>query len=271
MTELINRFHFIDPSFNPSITDEKECIATFDSFSTTIALKKENKVIALEIFDHKTKNIASFIEEDFRLFDLFSDNYQRTTLCFSSQKETLIPTTVFDRSYIEDYIKFNFQSIDNEVVLYDDIKELGIIHVYTINRALLNTLNKIMPNAVIKNQKSVLIEKFYQHNGKMCNMYVNTKQGSFDGVAFNEKGLLFANTFYYNSANDYIYYLMNIIKQLKLNPETLNLFLSGEIGKEDAIYNLIYKYIRNISFIQKPDEIELPLEITPYHYYLTIF
>src|SRR3989337_1519999 len=35
--------------------------------------------------------------------------------------------------------------------------------------------------------------------------------------------------------------------------------LSGEIDKEGAIYNYIYKYIRNISFIQKPDEIELPL------------
>ena len=55
MTDLIKRINFIDPSFNTSKPEEIECVAILDSFCTSIALKKENKVIGLNVFDHKTK------------------------------------------------------------------------------------------------------------------------------------------------------------------------------------------------------------------------
>ena len=270
MTELIKRTSIIDPSLKDIKTDVSECIVALDSFCTTVAYINDNKVSSLEIFDHKTKDITSFNEVDLTLFNFFSSSFKSITLLCSSSKETLIPTSVFDKAYLEDYIKFNFQSIENEVVLFDEIKALDIIHVYTINQLFLSTLKKIAPHAIIRNQKSVLIEKFYKHNGTMSNVYVNTKQDCFDCIIFNDKGLQFVSTFFYKTAPDYIYFLMNVIKQLALNPETINLMLSGQIEKGDAIYNLIYVYIRNINFIQKPIEIELTLSDMPYHEFFTV-
>lgn len=266
MSELIKRIHYIDPTFNPATAFDVDCVVTLDNFCTYIALKKENKLIALQVFDHKTKNINAFTEDDFKHFELLSNSYKNITVLCASQKDTLIPTTDFDKFNIEDYIKFNFQTIDNEVVLYDDLVDLEITNVYTINQSLLKTLNNLWPGFIIRNQKSDLLTHFFKHNGQAQNVYVNTRQDCFDCIVFNEKGLLFSNSFYYNSAQDYIYYLMNVVKQLGLNPEELNLFLSGEIEKEGAIFNFIYRYIRNINFIQKPETTEWLLEEVPYHY-----
>ncbi len=270
MTELIKRINFIDASFDTSKTDAVECIAVLDSFCTSVAFKKENKIIGLKVFDHKNQNITSFSEDDFNFFDLFSSPYKSTTLLCCSLKETLVPTSVFDKSYSEDYIKFNFQSIDNEAVLNDDIKTLDITHVYTLNQSFLNTLKRIMPQAIIRNYKSALIDACFTHNGTMSNVYVNTRQDCFDCIIFTEKGLLFANTFNYKSAQDFIYYLMNVLKQLGLNPESINLFLSGAIDEGDAVYNLIYKYIRNVNLIQKPVGVEWPFADAAYHHYFAL-
>jgi len=270
MSELIKRIHFIDPAFNPATAFNVDCVVALDNFCTYIVLKAESKLLAVQVFDHKTKNINIFTEADFRLFELLSHNYKSISIHCTSTKDTLIPTAAFDRFKAENYIRFNFQTIDNEVVLYDDLTDLEITNVYTIRQSLINNLKNLWPGAVIKNQKSSLLTKFYKHNSRAQNVYVNTRQQAFDCMVYNEKGLLFSNSFNYNSAQDYIYFLMNIIKQLGLNPEALNLFLAGEIEKEGAIFNFIYKYIRNINFIQKPDSMAWPLEEVPYHYFFNL-
>ena len=54
----------------------------------------------------------------------------------------------------------------------------------------------------------------------------------------------------------FIYYILFTAEQLNLNPETLNLVFIGDITEDDEIYNIAYKYIRNISFGNRNDDFE---------------
>ena len=66
------------------------------------------------------------------------------------------------------------------------------------------------------------------------------------------KRLEFCNTFHYTTPEDFIYFVMFAFDQLKLNQDTTPVTLWGEITPDSAVYSKLYKYIRNISFGNKP-------------------
>ena len=62
--------------------------------------------------------------------------------------------------------------------------------------------------------------------------------------------LKFYNRFDFITKEDFIYYLLFTAEQLKLNPEEFPLVLIGAINERDDLYQIAYKYIRNVSLLQ---------------------
>ncbi len=66
------------------------------------------------------------------------------------------------------------------------------------------------------------------------------------------------NSFEFNSPEDFVYYILFCLEQLKMNPETIDLFVSGTIEKEDPNYSILFKYVRNVSFFNSKVTFEKP-------------
>src|SRR5690554_7034351 len=84
-------------------------------------------------------------------------------------------------------------------------------------------------------------------------MYLHFQQNSFDCIILKEGSLELYNTYSFNTPEDFIYYTLFSMEQLMLNPETLPVFLCGDIDKGDANYNMAYTYIRNLEFLDISD------------------
>ena len=55
------------------------------------------------------------------------------------------------------------------------------------------------------------------------------------------------------------------LEQLKMNPETIDLFVSGAINKGDSNHSILYKYIRNVSFYISKKEIKTSEQDQSHH------
>jgi hypothetical protein len=75
-------------------------------------------------------------------------------------------------------------------------------------------------------------------------------------VVTEAKKLHYCNTFFYSSVQDFTYYVMLVINELSMDPETCKVILYGELNHDSAIFSLLYKYIRYINFGSKPDKIQ---------------
>jgi hypothetical protein len=75
---------------------------------------------------------------------------------------------------------------------------------------------------------------------------------SFEIIAIKNQDLIFYNTFEYSTKEDFIYYILFTLEQLKLDPETIKTGLIGTINKDDELFKIIYKYIRFVEF-SKPN------------------
>ena len=88
-----------------------------------------------------------------------------------------------------------------------------------------------------------------------------------------KKKLLFQNKFSIISEIDVLYYTLFLYEQLKLDTEKTELYLFGNIEKEDRIYSVLYDYIRNIQFGELSDNLTFSKELDDIskHQYFVLF
>ena len=93
-----------------------------------------------------------------------------------------------------------------------------------------------------------------------------------DIVIIEGNQLLFYNAFPYHSKQDFIYFIIFVIEQLNLNPEDIELKFSGKIDKKSTLYDIAWKYIRNIGFQELPASYRYSYVFNdiPAHYYFVL-
>jgi hypothetical protein len=87
-------------------------------------------------------------------------------------------------------------------------------------------------------------------------IYVHVEENFLTVVVKGSKGLDLCNSFYFSSTDDFVYFVMFVYHQLNLQPEKQPVILFGEITPDSEIYKKLYKYIRNISFGDKPSSLK---------------
>lgn len=82
-----------------------------------------------------------------------------------------------------------------------------------------------------------------------------------------EGGIALLNRYDYQTATDFIYYVLLACNDLKIDRETTELVLAGEVDIQSKIYDMCYRYFRNIAFIAKPEHLHFSkaFDIMPKH------
>ena len=80
-------------------------------------------------------------------------------------------------------------------------------------------------------------------------VYLNDYSNYYDLVIVKDNKLLLANTFQYDTKEDFIYYLLFTAEQLQIDPSEFNLWLLGDISKDSENFDIAYTYVKNIDFL----------------------
>jgi Protein of unknown function (DUF3822) len=80
-------------------------------------------------------------------------------------------------------------------------------------------------------------------------MFVHVSESHFEIIVLQNQKLQLYNSFDHKTPEDFIYYILFTAEQLQLNPENFKLKLLGKVVEDDALYQIAFKYIRNISLL----------------------
>jgi hypothetical protein len=88
-----------------------------------------------------------------------------------------------------------------------------------------------------------------------------------------ENKLELHNSFTIDTKEDLLYYLLFALEQMGMSVEKIELILLDDILKSDEKYNLLYQYVRNISFGNRPENLNFSkeLESIKSHQYFCLF
>lgn len=211
-------------------------------------LQFEKKLNPFEVLD-ELKHL--FLKEH-----VLKQNFAKINIIHDNDLATLVPKSLFNENHLADYLKFNSKILKSDFIAHDKILENNSVNVYVPYANINNFIYDKFGPFIFKHVSTVLIESVLkqQTTATTNNLYVNVSQNHFELLILEQSKLILYNTFAYHSKEDFIYYILFTAEQLNLDPETLNLIFLGNITKDDNLYNIAYKYIRNISFGSRNDD-----------------
>jgi hypothetical protein len=246
-----------DNGFDLTPSTSYQIILTLDKANLQYAVfdpaKKKFVAFSQHSISHNTGKQAYFeqlgkiLSEE----DLLRLPYKNIRIIWQSQCSTLVPIPLYDESEQTRYLSFNQNLNPADVILSDKLRSADSFNIFGVPSDLITTVSHLHPR--IHHHSSVLIGSLLlvnRHSINPMQVYVNVHSGFFDLVVINDRKLRFYNSFAYSSAEDFIYFVLFAFEQLKLLPEQAIVTLSGEIVKNSAIYEILYKYIRNLNFAE---------------------
>lgn len=247
-----NKLNNLELSIQLSLSGLSFCILNKDS-NTIIEVKElrfEKRLNPFEVLDE----LKVLFENESTL----NNSFTNVTIVHNNDLSTLVPEALFNKNHVADYLKFNSKILKSDFIAYDSILENSSVNVYVPYININNYIYDKFGTFIFKHISSVLIDSILriEKASTTPKVYIHVSLNHFEIIIIKEGKLELYNTFVYNSKEDFIYYILFTAEQLNLNPETLNLVFIGDITEDDEIYNIAYKYIRNISFGNRNDDFE---------------
>ena len=212
------------------------------------------KTIAFE----KKADPTSLLTEVMHIFethDELKETFSNVEVIYSNHLFTLVPEAIFDADKLTDYLKFNTKMLTTDFVAYDRIEPHDIVTVYipytNINNFFFDTFGAFDYYHGMSLFIKRILDQETQYEQPRVHIHVHKK--SFDIVVVQKKKLILANAFDFYSKEDFLYYILFTLEQLELNPDTIEVILTGHIQKTDSAFELAYTYIRNIEIKENSD------------------
>jgi len=222
-----------------------------DGLSHCVLDIKPNRYLALESFTfqhiYNSSMLCETIDELIGKSAVLKNLFKSVTVSLVHERSTLVPSALFEKGLEREYLAFNHAVGPDEDVHVYSLKSLDARNIFSVKHDIFNTFKKHFPNARFNHHSSSLIEALAGSPG----LFVHVQASHFEIIFVKGKKLVFYNSFSHQTSEDFIYYLLFTMEQLKLSPENTELRLAGEIEKSSAIYSLLHKYVRTIRFADR--------------------
>lgn len=178
-------------------------------------------------------------------------DFKSVDIYLLSEIFTFVPSAMYDDGRAATYLANITPNPINDIIKNDAFSQKGFYNVYAVKVDLFDFFKKQFPKAIIRHGLSHLLDYYSSHaehrGGKK--LYLNFHQNQLQITHFDESNFVYANNFAFQTSNDASYYTMLVVNQLGLNPETVEVYLTGHIDRNSELFNGISRYLRQINFM----------------------
>lgn len=231
---------------------------SLNGLSFCILNRTANEVTFLKTIDFEQKQmpdaVLNQLKAELSSNPAFSEDFDEVKVIHQNELSTLVPEELYNKDNKVDYLKFNSKILRNDFITEDYISINKSINVYVpyvnINNYIFDTFGEF----VYKHSSSILIDSLIQNpesTAEEPTVYVNVNKNTIELLVLDKGKLQLFNVFEYYSKEDFIYYVLFVFEQLKLDAEKSHVLLSGNIVIGDENFVMLYLYIRHVTFIEK--------------------
>ncbi|MCQ2959968.1 MAG: DUF3822 family protein [Bacteroidales bacterium] len=219
-----------------------------DGFSFLIMYKQQVLAYSYTTVSEENRKTAfkSFLEQE-----ILQEKFAAVTFIIVTPKFTLVPKKMYDDSMWELYSDLNFKKSDSESVISYESENSDVVVLFPIETdfwALCRTAFKEQHVVSYVPQVAPLLEKNIKtRQEKLC---ISVESSFFTAMLVKGKKLMFCNSFEFSNVNDFLFYVMNIVEQLHLDPQSLQIELSGKISGKSSYFSAIQMFVKNVSMVE---------------------
>jgi hypothetical protein len=226
---------------------------------------ENNRVLLLE--DYVFNDVGSAeqqVEIVKELYDahplLMAGFWKSVTFSIKSNKFVQVPGQLFVPTSAAEYLKFNARiEPDKDKILFCKNTNIDSITVYVAPQPLYDWLTSIYKNSSLQfiHQSTALIEGVLRiaRDKDATPLYLYVDRFKMHILAARAGQLIYYNQFPIKHFADYVKYIMLVLTALGMDQQTSQVIMWGYIGKNSPHYHEFIKFIRNVSFGDRPDHL----------------
>ncbi len=221
--------------------------------------------------------LLAYVLEIYNTDIRLAKKYNSVNFTHKNNLAAIVPEALFDASHQTDFLKYAVKVLENDSIDVDTIQENESKNVY-IPFQLINVFIKekysdfnyshassLLVSALLKYQKHFLNKSFF----------VNVSKNIIDIVYLVDNKLHLFNSFMFSTKEDFIYYILFVFEQLRLDANEQKLTFLGSIDEKSPLFDIAYTYVRNIDFlhVDNPSLSEAFYEMNPHikkHHYFEL-
>lgn len=222
---------------------------------------ERNKFVALEEYESgKSGTVESAVEMLRELSRqqpiLQQRNWAEVRIGIKNQQFTLLPETLFDLNARDEYLRLN-AVLDpaQETVCHHVHPRLELVNVFTAPTRLQTWAQEHYQQTSVSflHQTSALMEGFLHIAERMPRpqLFVYVDKNYVTLVVLENGRLEFCNSFFFATQEDFIYYVLFVLQEQKMNPDQDQVTVWGELMPGSELYNVLRRYLRHVQLGKK--------------------
>ncbi len=240
-----------------NITEKKytklALLVGLDGFSYCCMDTLQKSVTAFKEIDFSDYPKSSRVEDHYSMAfmsdPVLSQTYDEVVVLHRNSLNTFVPKAIFDEDYLGSYLQYNTKVFETDFFASDDLANYEMHNVYIPYVNINNFLIDQFGTFDYRHANTILVSRLLDlsKNNDEKQVFVHFGGTKFEIVIVQNQKLLLFNSFDFSTKEDFIYYLLFTAEQLNLNPELFKLQLLGNISVENELFEIAYKYVRNVS------------------------
>jgi hypothetical protein len=188
---------------------------------------------------------------------LMAGFWKNVTFSIKSNKFVQVPAQLFVENSASEYLKFNARiEPEKDQILFCKNASIDSVTVYVAPKPLYEWLISVYKNSTLKfiHQSTALIEGVLKISmqKKSSPLFLYVDRFKMHILAAKDGDLIYYNQFPIKHFADYVKYIMLVLTALGMDQQTSQVVMWGYIGKNSPHYHEFIKYIRNVSFGERP-------------------
>lgn len=225
----------------------KRLIIRISRHSLSFSTSEEGQVVYEPYALKSSISIAANMREALRTHPLLQDDYERTTV-LADAPVMLTPTTLFSESSQAALYRYTFAQQEPQLVMNHVLTDLNAVAVFAIQKDLHLVISERFGNVRTMPVAVPVWRHLYQKSftGQAQKLYGYFHDQRLEVFAFGQNRFKFHNAFAAPQANDALYYLLSVWKQLGLEAREDELHLSGDLPERETLIDEARRFVKRV-------------------------
>lgn len=272
------KFEIVEDTFAKSQAKDLELsiLAGVDSFTYMVVDKRRHiqvlKEYALEegaSLPRRQRAMQKIVKDD----SLLKLSYSTTQLGLIGLQATILPERLYNPAKNKTYLEQLTDLSVNAEVVAEDLHHLSAKLVYALDPKT-QVISKHFQAARKVHLYTAFLDALRPHAAtqKGAHLFCHVRSRKIYLFLFDGTLLQYANHFTYQSARDFLYYVLLVFKSYNLDPKDVPLYLSGQLVKDSEVYRLLFRYLQRIDFLKVPATFSFgpKLSLQPSYFYFDL-
>lgn len=241
------RYDITEEAFREQSLPQSELsILTGMDSSSYLITDPEQKALAIRAFSHPSSE--TWWQTDERL----GASFKKIRLAWLGPRFTLVPARLYNGDARQSMLADLTDLKDSDTILADAVPELGAYLLYALDEDKLAQWRRAFVGCRFYHGLTPVLHELAQYTRRQgrAQMYAYLRDGFIYIVAIERDRLVFCNAFPCHAAKDYLYYVLLAFEQCGWKSAQVPLKIFGEILPATEVFNLFYRYVRDLTFLQ---------------------